>query len=73
MLLFDLAKDPYETTDLAAQQPDRVTQMTAGLEAWRTSALRSLAGADYGPGVTIAPAGRPKDVDGKTKRKNRAP
>ena len=73
VLLFDLAKDPYETTDLAAQQPDRVAQMTSKLEAWRTSAQQSLAGADYGPGATVAPAGRPRDDARKTERKKRAP
>ena len=73
VLLFDLSKDPHETTDLAAQQPDRVAQMTAKLETWKTSALQSLAGADYGPGTTVAPAGRTRDDARKTERKKRVP
>jgi arylsulfatase A-like enzyme len=46
-LLYDVSKDPNETTDLAAQQPERVTKMTAALSAWKTSVEKSLAGADY--------------------------
>jgi arylsulfatase A-like enzyme len=45
--LYDLAKDPKETTDLAAAQPDRVAAMKATLEAWQTSVENSLAGKDY--------------------------
>jgi arylsulfatase A-like enzyme len=48
-LLYDVSKDPKETTDLAAGQPERVAKMTAALLAWRTSVEKSLAGADYGP------------------------
>ena len=47
-LLYDVAKDPKETTDLAAQQPERVAKMTAALEAWKASVEKSLSGADYG-------------------------
>jgi arylsulfatase A-like enzyme len=46
-LLYDVLKDPKETTDLAAQQPERVAKMTAALLAWRASVEKSLAGADY--------------------------
>jgi arylsulfatase A-like enzyme len=45
--LYDVSNDPKETTDLAAQQPERVATMTAALAAWRASVERSLAGADY--------------------------
>lgn len=48
-LLYDVSKDPKETTDLAAQQPERVAKMTAALLAWRASVEKSLAGADYPP------------------------
>ncbi len=48
MLLYDVSKDPKETTDLAAQQPERVAKMTAALAAWKASVEKSLAGADYG-------------------------
>ncbi|MCX6858444.1 MAG: hypothetical protein NTV80_26505 [Verrucomicrobia bacterium] len=47
-LLYDVSKDPAETTDLAAQEPERVTMMTAALETWKTSVEKSLSGADYG-------------------------
>ncbi len=48
VLLYDVSKDPKETTDLAAQQPERVAQMKAALETWKASVEKSLAGADYG-------------------------
>ena len=57
--LYDLRNDPNETTDLAAQQPERVAEMTAALAAWRTSVEKSLAGADYG-GPLKEPAPKPK-------------
>ncbi len=46
-LLYDVSKDPKETTDLAAQEPERVAKMTAELDAWKASVEKSLAGADY--------------------------
>ncbi|WP_395740119.1 sulfatase-like hydrolase/transferase [Prosthecobacter sp.] len=46
-LLYDVSKDPKETTDLAAQEPERVAKMTAELNAWKASVEKSLAGADY--------------------------
>ncbi len=45
--LYNLAEDPREQHDLAAQQPDRVRQMQAALEAWQRSVVRSLNGQDY--------------------------
>jgi arylsulfatase A-like enzyme len=48
VLLYDVSKDPNETTDLAAQQPDRVAKMKAELDAWKDSVRKSLAGDDYG-------------------------
>ncbi len=56
VLLYDISQDPKETTDLAAQQPDRVATMNAELAAWKASALKSLAGDDYGPGAGSTPA-----------------
>jgi hypothetical protein len=68
VLLYDVSKDPKETTDLAAKEPERVAQMKAALEAWKASVETSLAGADYSgvePG-TLPPAGsrktRKKDI-----------
>jgi hypothetical protein len=46
-LLYDVSKDPKETADLAAQEPERVAKMTAALETWKASVENSLRGADY--------------------------
>ena len=54
VLLYDVSKDPKETTDLAAQQPERVAKMTAALAVWKASVEKSLAGADY-PGSDTTP------------------
>ena len=45
--LFDLAADPAEEQDLAAEQPDRVARMKAELQAWQVSVVKSLNGEDY--------------------------
>jgi len=50
VLLYDLVKDPKETTDLAPQQPDRVKAMRATLEDWQKSVRNSLAKKDYKTG-----------------------
>jgi len=47
VLLYDVSKDPRETADLVARQPERVAKMTAELEAWQASVEKSLAGGDY--------------------------
>jgi arylsulfatase A-like enzyme len=69
VLLYDVSQDPKETTDLAAQQPERVAKMQAELAAWKTSALKSLAGEDYGPGASVQPA--PKSGKEAKKRKKK--
>ena len=46
-LLYDLIKDPGETTDLSHQNPSRVAEMKANLDAWQASCDNSLKGADY--------------------------
>ena len=51
VLLYDVSKDPKETTDLAAQEPERVKKMTAELVSWRASVDKSLSGADYPGGL----------------------
>jgi arylsulfatase A-like enzyme len=60
VLLYDVSKDPNETTDLASQQPERIAKMTAALNTWKTSVEKSLAGADYPatPGETVQPPGK---------------
>ena len=47
VLLYDVANDPKETTDIAAHEPERVKKMTAALETWKASVEKSLSGADY--------------------------
>ena len=47
VLLYDVSMDPNETTDLVAEQPERVAKMTAALKAWKASVEGSLAGHDY--------------------------
>ncbi len=56
--LYDVSKDPKETTDLAAQQPDRVAKMTAALKEWQSSVDNSLAGKDYAGSPDLAPSGK---------------
>jgi hypothetical protein len=46
-LLFDLVRDPGETANLAAQQPEVVKAMKVKLAEFRESCKRSLAGKDY--------------------------
>ena len=45
--LYDLKKDPMETTDLRKNEPVRVAKMKASLEKWQRSVLNSWAGKDY--------------------------
>jgi len=46
-MLFDLIRDPSETTNIAAQQPDIVKSMKVRLVEFRESCKHSLAGKDY--------------------------
>lgn len=45
--LFDLANDPRENVDVAAQNPEIVAKMKEDLSAWLSSVSRSLNGEDY--------------------------
>jgi hypothetical protein len=56
VLLYDVSKDPHETTNLAAQHPDRVAKMKAELDTWKDSVRKSLAGDDYGARTPGEPA-----------------
>jgi len=47
VLLYDLVKDPRETTDLAVAEGERADTMRRALETWRESVRKSLAGGDY--------------------------
>ncbi len=51
VLLYDVSKDPKETTDIAAQEPERVAKMKATLDEWKASVDKSLAGGDYEGGL----------------------
>jgi len=46
-LLFDIATDPGETKNIAADHPEVVKRMSRALEAWVESCEASLAGEDY--------------------------
>lgn len=45
--LYNVVEDPAESENLADQTPERVKRMTAELEAWQASVVRSLNGGDY--------------------------
>jgi len=45
--LYDIAKDPTESQDLAATKPEVVARMKPLLEAWQESVVRSFNGQDY--------------------------
>jgi hypothetical protein len=45
--LYDLIKDPGETTNIAAEHPDIVKAMSEQLLKWRASCKASNAGGDY--------------------------
>ncbi len=45
--LYDLIADPYETNDIAAQDPGIVASMRTTLEQWRDSCTKSREGKDY--------------------------
>ena len=64
-LLYDVSKDPKETTDLAAQEPERVAKMTAALHAWKASVEKSFTGSDYG--------GQPTGIGQKRKTEKSKP
>jgi arylsulfatase A-like enzyme len=79
-LLFDLLRDPRETTNLAAQQPDLVKSMKATLADFRASCKHSLAGKDYPTSFTpdkddthpsergVVPKKRATDAGKRTRR-----
>ncbi|MFA5293003.1 MAG: sulfatase-like hydrolase/transferase [Phycisphaerae bacterium] len=47
MELYDIAKDPRESSNLLSQQPKRTKKMEFELERWMKSVVRSLNGEDY--------------------------
>ena len=53
--MYDLTKDPSEKSDLAAEHPDIVTRMKAGMEAWLKSVYQSRDGQDYPEKKVIEP------------------
>ncbi len=58
--LYDLSVDPGETKDIAAQNPERVTQMIAELEAFTASVKQSKLGKDYPEGEIVGVEPRKK-------------
>lgn len=59
MLLFNLAQDPYEQTNLADAEPQRVEQMLIEIESFNTSlgelppAKKTGKNMDYGPYIKL--------------------
>lgn len=45
--LFDVSRDPYETTNLVEQKPELAASMREQLQRWQNSVLHSLTGGDY--------------------------
>ena len=45
--LFNITRDPGETTDLSDREPEVVDVMQRQLRDWQDSTLHSLTGADY--------------------------
>jgi arylsulfatase A-like enzyme len=52
--LYDLANDPAETNDIAAQQPEITARMKQALLDWNESVKRSVSGHDYPEGKVFA-------------------
>lgn len=48
-MLFDLENDPYETTNIASQHPDIVTELKTDLLVWMDSTQDSWYGLEYSP------------------------
>jgi arylsulfatase A-like enzyme len=63
-MLFDIAADPHETTDLAEQQPDRVGEAKDLLDAWITEQLGQTLGGFGDPMETVLSEGGPFHVKG---------
>lgn len=45
--VYDIAKDPSETTDLAGDRPEEAARLQEAVEAWNESVEASVAGKDY--------------------------
>ena len=54
--LYNLAADPTESRDLAADRPAEVTRLSRAFGEWSASVDASAAGADYGPDAAPAAA-----------------
>ncbi|MBM3882868.1 MAG: hypothetical protein FJ387_24620 [Verrucomicrobia bacterium] len=69
LVILQVARTALAEGDRLHQQSERVAKMKAELAAWKTSALKSLAGADYGPGAPGEPAPRSGGENEKAKKK----
>lgn len=58
--LYDLANDPYETTNLAQQQPEKAEELLKQLKAWRESvgAQMPMPNPDYNPKLSKKKGGK---------------
>lgn len=70
-LLFDMAKDPGETTNIAAQHPERVQQMAQNFADWDASCRDSFFGNDYSAALGFDTSGLKYKNDAKSKSKKK--
>ncbi len=57
--LYDLATDPFEETDLAAERTAETAALESAFGAWEASCSNSASGLDYGSSSTVIPVSRP--------------
>jgi len=71
--LYNLAKDIHEDNDLAAQNPEKVKELSAALDAWESQLAKPLwSGKARFQGSASQPAGRePAEGRGRRARRNR--
>lgn len=72
--LFNLAKDPAETTDVAAQNAAKVAELTKLYDTWLDQMAPPMSGAPKRYNATAAPAKKGKragDEDGAGKKKKK--
>ena len=62
--LYDLVRDPKETTDLFAQKPDIANRLVKDFRDWNKSVELSVAGKDFPEGRVLP--GEPKSRDWST-------
>ena len=70
--LFDLSKDVSETTDLAKENPGKVTELTALMDTWLAGMAPPISGEAKRFGLERTTEAQPKRPKNKTKKKERS-